>query len=187
MIKKVVVLVFMFLASIGLSFASEHSGGGHELRQVIGKIINSTILWGSLAYLLYKPIASFFRKKSEMEKEVFFSSKNEREASENRLKEVTLRVENLEKELKAIRERFKKEAEKDKEMIEKKIEEDVAKIQKFTNLEIERIYNETLRELKLFALNISIKDAEEKIRKRIDKGTQQVLIRRFLNEIERVN
>ena len=187
MIKKIGTSVFLFLATIGLSFAEEHSGGGHELSQIVGKVINSTILWGSLAYLLYKPIASFFRKKAESEKETFFNSKNERESSENRLKEVTLRVENLEKELKAIRERFKKEAEKDKEIIEKKIEEDVAKIQKFTNLEIERIYNEALKELKLFALNISLKDAEEKIRKRIDKGTQQVLIKRFLNEIERVN
>jgi len=186
MIRKVTSAVFLFFIMIGFSFASEHSGG-HELSQVIGKIINSTLLWGFLAYLLYKPIASFFKKQSESEKEVYYEAENSRKESEKRLKEVALRVDNLEKELNSIRERFKKEAEKDRKFIEKKIEEDVAKIQKFTELEIERIYNEGLKELKLFALDISLKDAEEKIRKRIDKGMQQVLIRRFLNEIERVS
>ncbi len=177
----------MFFLVMGVSLAAEHSGGGHELTQVLGKIVNSTILWGALTYLLYKPIASYFRDRAFEEKSVYERAERERKEVEENLRKVLSRVDNLKKELDEIKERFRKEAEKDREMIERKIEEDLAKIKRFSELEIKRIYDEKLREIKMFALDISIKEAEEKIKKRLDKGTQQAIIRRFLKEIERVN
>ncbi len=186
MIRKVAGSSFMFFLLMGIALASEH-GGSHELTQMFGKLVNSTILWGALAYLLYKPISSFFKEKALAEKEVYEKAEFERREAEENLRKVLSRVDNLQKELDEIKNRFKREAERDKEMIEKKMEDDLAKLKRFTELEIERIHNEKLREIKMFALDISIKEAEEKIRKKLDKGTQQVLIRRFLKEIERVN
>ncbi len=185
--KKSFVSSLMFFVAMGVTFAAEHSGGGHELSQVLGKIVNSTILWGSLAYILYKPISSYFKNRASEEKAVYETAEKEKKEAEENLKKVLARVDNLKKELDEIKGRFEREAEKDKKMIERKIEEEIAKIKRFSELEIERIYNEKLREIKMFALDISIKEAEEKIKKRLDKGTQQAIIRRFLKEIERVN
>jgi F-type H+-transporting ATPase subunit b len=187
-IKKIIIFILNFLLFPILVIASEHAaGGGHETSQLIGKIINSGILWGGLTYLLYKPISLFFKEKAEKEKIDFMNSENEKKAKEDELRSVEKRIEGIEAELKKIKERFKEEAEKDSIAFGNKTEEDLNKLKKFTEQEIEHIYSEALKELKLFALDISVSLAKDRLRKKINKKTQKQLVENFINQLGEMN
>ncbi len=186
-IKKLIIFILNFLFLPVILLAAEHSGGGHETSQLIGKILNSTILWGGLTYLLYKPISLFFKEKAEKEKINYLSSEQERKAKEEELRSVEKRIEGIESELKKIKERFKEEAEKDSKAFELRTEEDLKKLKKFTEQEIEHIYSEALKELKLFALNISVSLAKERLKKKMNKKTQKQLVEKFINQIGDMN
>ncbi len=186
-LKKIFIVVVNLMIFPIIVFASEHSGGGHETAQLIGKILNSTILWGGLGYLLYKPISMFFKEKAENDKTEFETIEKAKFEKEEELKALEKRIDGIEIELSKIRKRFKDEAEKDSKAFEKKTEEDLKKIEKFTEQEIAQIYSDALKELKFYALDISINLAKERLKKKINKNKQTQLVENFINELGEMN
>ena len=84
MIKKSVIIILIFLAFSASLFAEDGNSHHFDWNSLIGKILNSTILFGGLFIWLRKPIIEFLTKQSiDIKNDITYREKLVREKTED--------------------------------------------------------------------------------------------------------
>ncbi len=95
--RKIFLILLLLPLFISMAAADqEHSSG---LRDFIGKTINFIVLFGGLAYLLYKPIRNFLQKRSQEIEQGLKEAEDAQREAEQKLREAKARLATLEDEI----------------------------------------------------------------------------------------
>jgi F-type H+-transporting ATPase subunit b len=182
--KKVLIFLFLIFIFFLPVFPTEEPS--FNWSEFIGKIINSLILFGFLAYILYKPLKNYLIKRNKKIKETYYQAESQRKEAEEQLAMIEKRLRNLEKEMYEIREKAELNAKKERERIIQEGIKEAERIKKLTQKEIEQQLKKGFEELKTYAIELSVSIAEKKIKKSLTPEKHRYLINKYIEKIEEI-
>lgn len=166
-------------------FASEGGKGGFwgEGSILAGKVFNSIVLFGGLAFLLRKPLKDFFVSRTAAIRHQMEEAEASRRVAEEKLQELQKRLANLDQETEAIRAQAQTDAEAERERARRLADEELARMKNRAMLEIESMKKQALSELAAFTAARSAAMAEEILRREVTPDDDEKLFRRFLSNV----
>jgi F-type H+-transporting ATPase subunit b len=174
----VLLLVPLFLFMIAQE--GESSSGKSEF---LGKVINFVVLFGGLGYLLYKPLRSYLRKKSEGIEKAIAEAREARLDAERKLQEAKKRLAALEAEVFKIIKDGEKEGRQDKERIKAVAEKEAERIKMFGQQEIEAQLRAGKQELKEYTAELATSLAEARLKGKMTSQDHVKLIDKSIEKL----
>jgi len=175
-----VLLLLPFFISM-VSADEEHSS---NVRDFIGKTVNFIVLFGGLAYFLYKPIRNFLQKRSvEIEQGLKEAGDAQREA-ELKLREANARLATLEDEIEKLKKEAEIEGNKERERVIQLAQQEAEKIKYFAKQEIEMLMRAGIQDLKQYTAELASALAEERIKKKMSPEDQSFLIDKSIEKLD---
>ncbi|OGD11045.1 MAG: hypothetical protein A2Y86_02805 [Candidatus Aminicenantes bacterium RBG_13_62_12] len=170
-------LIVLFLAAApGLWGAEESAGHGGGSLDFIGKVINFAVLFGGLAFVLFKPLRAMLRKRTEDVRRTLDDSEAERRRAEENLRFAQARLENLASEVEALRKAAEAEGLAEQEKIRRLAAEEAEKIKRLTKSDMEAQVRAGIRELKRHAAGLAVERASARLKSRLTPERQAGLI-----------
>jgi len=169
-----------------LFMSAQGSGKPSATTDFLGKVVNFTVLFGGLAFVLRKPLAAILRKKAaDVRDSIRLADESNAEASKKRTGSAA-RLAGIDEDVK----RMKAEAEADalgaKDRIAKLADEESARIRQFTAQEIDERRRGGIRELKAYAAEKATAMARERIRKKLTPESQAALIDKSIERLSKL-
>jgi F-type H+-transporting ATPase subunit b len=164
-----------------VSADEEHSS---SFRDFIGKTINFIILFGGLAYFLYKPIRNFLQKRSQEIEQRLKEAEDAQKEAELKLKEAKARLATLEDEIEKLKKEAEIEGRKEKERIIQLAQQEAERIKYFAKQEIEMLMRSGIKDLKEYTAGLAAALAEERIRKKMSPGDQSFFIDKSIEKLD---
>ncbi len=178
-----VLLLLPFFISM-VSADEEHSS---NFRDFMGKTVNFIVLFGSLAYFLYKPIRNFLQKRSqEIEQGLKEAGDAQREA-ELKLREANARLATLEDEIEKLKKEAEIESRKERERVIQLAQQEAERIKYFAKQEIEILMREEIQDLKQYTAELASALAEERIKKKLSPEDQSFLIDKSIEKFDELH
>jgi F-type H+-transporting ATPase subunit b len=153
--------VSLFAATLILSWWDYLEYPGFEA----WKFFNLFLFVGLMAYVLRRPISGAMRARREGIRQELRRAQEEKEAALKKLAEIDARLEKLDDEVGLISERARIEAQAERERMRQATEEDARKMREQARREIENASKVAMKELREFAINESVRIAEDLIRR----------------------
>lgn len=174
--------VFLLLAApcLRASEESAHHGGGMDF---VGKVINFVVLFGGLAFVLFKPLRAFLRKRTEDVRRALDDSEDERRRAGEKLREARERLAGLASEVEAMKRAAEAEGRAEQDKIRRLAAEEAEKIKKLSKADMESKVRAGVRELKRHAAALAVERAGARIRERLTSETQAVLIEGAIKDL----
>ena len=182
--KKILIILlllpfFVFMVSAD----EEHSS---NLMDFLGKTINFIILFGGLAYFLFKPIRSFLERRSQdIERRLREAEDSKREA-EQKLQEAKARLTTLGGEIAELKKEAKIEGRKERERLIQLAQKEAERIKYFANQEIEMLILGGIKDLKEYTAELATALAEERIKKKLSPEDQSFLIDKSIERLDKL-
>jgi F-type H+-transporting ATPase subunit b len=164
------------------ALAAEEGGGGDALH-LINKVFNVAVVVGLLVWVGRKPLAEFFKSRTESIREQLDEAQRARRDAEAKLAEMQDRMRNLDEELKGIRSTAEREADAEYHRLVAEAERDAEKIVARARQEIDGMIRAARIELKAHAAELSVRLAEEKIREEITSEDRERLFGQFVRQL----
>jgi F0F1-type ATP synthase membrane subunit b/b' len=172
-------------ASFAFALAAESGEEGKkEGRELIYKVINLSILVGTLAYFLRKPAAEFFAQRSRSIRTGLEEGRKALEASQAQLKVVEEKLKHLEEEIAEFKAAAAREMEAERQRLKLAAAEAAEKIIQSARAQTEAAARAAKLELKMYASDQAVKLAEEIIRQRLDDPGLKKLVADFVAGVE---
>ncbi len=183
--QKVIKLSFSLIFVICAMPVLAAEGGEHhfDIVEFIARIVNFTIFFGGLFYLLGGAIKKFFGDRVKTIRESLEIAEKSREEAKRRLDEIEEKMSKLDEELAEIEAQAKHEAEQEREKIHAQAEQEAARILEQANAEIENMRREALLDLKAFIAELAVDEAQRMISETV---TDQDRARLFAEFSERL-
>jgi F-type H+-transporting ATPase subunit b len=178
-----VILIAVYLLLPIAALAAEEGGGEGGALLMIGKIFNVALVIGVLVWIGRKPLAEFFKNRTQSIREQLEEAQQARRDAEARLAEMQHRMRNLDEELKEIRSASEREARAEYERLVAEAERDAEKIVARARQEIDGMTRAAHLELKAHAAELSVRLAEEKIREVITDEDRARLFGQFVRQL----
>ena len=154
-----------------------------SLSTFLGQLVNFVVLFGSLAYLLYKPLIKYLQHKSDQVAENLKESEDQRVSSLHRLEESKKRLSKLHEEIDRMRREAEIEAGRERERITQEARAEAERIKKLAKEEIDSLVKISQRELEVYTLDLSISLAEQRIREKLDPELHRKIINKAIDEL----
>jgi F-type H+-transporting ATPase subunit b len=175
---------FLFAVS---AFAAEHEEAHFTWRDWLWPVVNFAILVVVLYFAGRKPMAAYFKNRTEMIEKSLKEATQARELAQKTLDEVRSRLNNTDKEIEQIIEAARHSGEKEKEAIiaegerlkEKIVEQAKANI----DFELQKAKDKIKSDAALLALEL----AEKEIKEKLGKKEQESLIDDYIKRLEAKN
>jgi F-type H+-transporting ATPase subunit b len=177
------ILITVYLLLPTTALAAEEGGGWGGALLMIGKIFNVALVIGVLVWIGRKPLAEFFKNRTQSIREQLEEAQQARRDAEARLAEMQDRMRNLDEELKEIRSASEREAGAEYERLVAEAERDAEKIVARARQEIDGMTRAAHLELKAHAAELSVRLAEEKIREVITDEDRARLFGQFVRQL----
>lgn len=188
----------VFISTIAFLFAAAATGSETGFTAFWNKYLNypGFELWRFanlfifvlvLIYLLKKPLSETFRAKREEIRAELIKAEEAKKAALTRLTEIEARLAGTEAEIEILKKEARKEIEVEKRRLIAQAEAESQKMREQTAGEINRIGQVTKLELRRFAVEESLRLAEEKLRNELTPQTDSKLIRTGINAIGGLN
>jgi len=142
--------------------------------------INLIVLIGFLIYFLRKPIAQFFRQRSEDIQKSLDEGRQALEAAQARLAAAEERLSRLEQDIAALKADAARQAEAERERLRQAGEREAERILQSARHIIDSATQAAKQELKEHAVDEAIRLAENMIRDRLDGAARERLVSRFI-------
>ncbi|MFB0565089.1 MAG: F0F1 ATP synthase subunit B [Candidatus Aminicenantaceae bacterium] len=181
------VFFILFLLPFFVFMASEEGSASSNLIDFLGKSINFIILFGGIAYFLYKPLRNYLEKRSQDIKNSLEEAENSRREADKKLKAVEVRLEGLGEKVTKIKKEAEIEGHRERERIINEAKREAEKIKQQTQKEIEMLIEGGSRELKEFTAEMATNLAEERIKKAITKQDHEHLINKSIQKLSEFN
>jgi F-type H+-transporting ATPase subunit b len=175
-----------------VAFAQE-GAPAHETEETKGdtwiwwKWANFLILAGGLGYLISKSAPAFFRSRTDEIQSGIQEASQVRRDAEARAAAIELRTAGLQAEIEGIRVNARAEMEAEGERIRRETEQQVRRIQEQSQQELAALTKLAREELKSYAGSLALDMAEQRIRGRMDAGTQNRLVQVFVHDLQRAS
>jgi F-type H+-transporting ATPase subunit b len=154
--------------------------GGEQKHEAIYKWINFVILAGGLAYLLRKPLAEFFAKRSASLRKSLEDGRKALETSEAQLRAVEEKLQRFEEEMAAFKTAAQREMQAERELLRQATARETEKLLESLRAQMETATRQARFELKLYAAQQAVGLAQQMISERLDEASQQRLVRQFI-------
>ena len=178
-----VISIMIILSAPGQLLAAE-AGEGFDLSLFLGQVVNFVLLFGGLAYLLYKPLIKYLQQKSDQVAENLKKSEEQRVSSLRRLEESKDRLSKLDEEIDKIKKEAEIEATRERERIAQEARSEAERLKKLAREEIDSLVKISQRELEVYTLDLSISLAEERIREKLGPELHRKIIHKAINQLE---
>lgn len=169
--------------SLSLPLLASESQGHFDLATFLGQVLNFAVLFGGLALLLRKPLNDYLKGKAEEVAANLRQAEALVEESLQKLEQARARLENLEAEIGALREEAEKEAGREGQLISQEAEKEAQRLRKLAQEEIDALIRSSLRELKAYAIDLSVALAEKRIRERLTPELHRKLIQQSIDRL----
>ncbi|HEY1756632.1 MAG TPA: ATP synthase F0 subunit B [Bryobacteraceae bacterium] len=178
-------LILPFLLASVICFAQEAPGAESSEPGMIWKVVNFAILAAFLGYLLVKNLPPFFiSRTASIQKEITEAQKLKKE-SEERAAAILKRVSTLAADIEAFRVQAHSEMEREGQRIRDEAVIHIQKLNTQAQSEIESAGKTARRELRAYAADLALDLAGQRIRTRLDAGTEAGLVDRFVGDLQR--
>ena len=184
---KKLLLAIMFLAGATAIRAQEHAEKEPETKDelLVWKWANFVLHAAGAGYLLSKHAPPFFKSRTgEIQKDIT-EAQATKQAAEKRSAEMDARLNSLGAEIEKFRAQSKIEMEGEAQRIRQDTAHQIEKLQKQAEQEIESAGTLATRELHAYAAKLSLDLAEQRIRTRLDAGTEAGLVDDFTKDLQR--
>jgi len=175
----VLLLVPFFISMV--SADEEHSS---NVRDFMGKTVNFIVLFGGLAYFLYKPIRNFLQKRSEEIEQGLKEAGNAQREAELKLQEANARLATLEDEIEKLKKEAEIEGDKERERVIQLAQQEAERIKYFAKQEIEMLMRAGIQDLKQYTAELASALAEERIKKKMSPEDQSFLIDKSIGKLD---
>lgn len=175
-----------FISTIIILFAS---GGGdeggfmgiwHKYVNYPGfelwKLVNLAIFISALVYFLKRPLSEGFKQRREEIRAELIKAEEAKKTAEEQLAEIESKQAGIQQEAKIIKREAEQEVNDEKARLAAQAEAEVKKINAQTEGEIVRIGQVARLELRRFAVDESIRRAEERLKAQVNASTDEKLI-----------
>jgi F-type H+-transporting ATPase subunit b len=180
--RKILLVLFLLPFFISMVFADE--GHSSSFKDFAGKTVNFIVLFGGLAYFLFKPIRNFLQKRSrEIEQGLKEAGDAQREA-DLKLQEAKARLDTLESEIEKIKKQAEVESRKERERIIKDTQQEAERIKYFAKQEMEMLRRARIKDLRQYVAELATASAEERIKKKMSPKDQSFLIDRSIEKLD---
>ncbi|MCP5107486.1 MAG: hypothetical protein GY950_29130 [bacterium] len=165
--------------------AEKPHGDDHHFdwKLFFGKVVNSTILFGGLIFLLRKPLIKMLSQKSLDVKTDIIRREDLVKTTGVQLEEIKKRLEKIEVEILAMKESAEKTGEDEKKRIKKLGENEAKRIADLTEEEIGNKVDSAVRNLKEKIADLTIDHFKKDIRDHLDKKAHEKLIEKNIKRI----
>jgi F-type H+-transporting ATPase subunit b len=164
--------------------AEAREEGGEQKHEAIYKWINFVILAGGLAYLLRKPLAEFFAKRSASLRKSLEEGRKALETSEAQLRAVEEKLQRFEEEMAAFKTAARREMQAERELLRQATARETEKLLESLRAQMETASRQARFELKLYAAQQAVALAQQMISERLDEASQRRLVRQFIAELK---
>jgi F-type H+-transporting ATPase subunit b len=178
------ILVVLFLLPFFIFMVSGNEGHSSYFKELIGKTINFIVLFGALAYFLFKPIRNFLQKRFQEIKQGLKEAEDAQREAELKLREAKARLDILEDEIEKIKKEAEVESRKQRDRIIQDAQQEAARIKYFAKQEIEALRRARIKDLKQYVAELATGLAEERIKKKMSSEAQSFLIDRSIEKLD---
>jgi F-type H+-transporting ATPase subunit b len=169
------------IATLYILLAAAEGGGG--VPEWIPRAFNLALVLGFLAFVLRKPMATFFETRRAAILADLEQAKRDKEAAESRLAEVETRLSRLAAEQAEIRAEADREAEAEHARVEARAEEEARKIAEMAEREIGGALKAARADLQRFAAEKSVEMAEGLIRAEMTDEDRQRMVEQYADQL----
>lgn len=159
----------------------EHSSHSMEF---LGKWLNFIVLFGGLAYVLYRPLRNFLQARVQKIEVTLKESESSWKEAERKLDQVKERLSRIEEEIAQIKKEGKVEGQKERERIIKRTLQEAERLRRYAQEEIEMLTRAGVRELKEHAAELATSFARERIKRKMTPETASELIDKSIEKME---
>lgn len=174
-------ILIMLLAFSWLGAAEAEPG--FSLTVFLGQVVNFVVLFGGLAYLLYKPLLKFLQHKSDQVAENLRLSEERRIDSLQRLEKSRERLSQLDIEIDQMKTEAETEATRERERITLEARNEAERLKKLAKEEIDSMVKSSQRELKVYTLDLSISLAEKRIEEKLGPELHRKIIYKAIDKL----
>jgi F-type H+-transporting ATPase subunit b len=164
--------------------STSHSEESNE-PGMIWRWANFIILAAGLGYLASKHLPTFFRSRTESIQKGIAEAQEMKRESEQRAKGMDARMSALGSEIERFRTQAHAEMEQESARIRQETAQQIEKLQQQAEQEIESAGKVARRELKTYAAELALNLAEQRIKARLDAGTEAGLVDGFVDDLKR--
>jgi len=151
---------------------------------LVWKWANFVILAAGAGYLLGKHLPAFFKSRTADIQKDITEAQQQKQAAEKRAAEMDARLSSLGADIEKFRAESKIEMEQESVRIRQETAQQIEKLQKQAEQEIESAGNLATRELREYAAKLALDLAEQRIRTRLDAGTEAGLVDDFTKDLQ---
>ena len=149
----------------------------------VGQLINFVVLFGTLAYFLWKPLNNYLKGKSKEIAELLKQSEDLKADSLSKLEQTRIRLGQLEEEIKSMKLVAEKEALSERERIKEEARRESEKLKKMAREEIDMLAKISLSDLKAYAINLGVALAEKRMREKLTPELHRKLIHKSMDNL----
>lgn len=171
------------LVGVGSLFAQEGEAGGEA--DIGWKWANFALLAIGLGYALAKILPPLFKSRTEEIQKGIAEAWKIKQDADQRAAAVEAKTRALGADIERLRVESKAEMQQEGERIRKETAAQIARLKQKADEEIESSGKSARRELKAYAAKLALELAEQRVRARLDAGTENVLIDGFLHDLQR--
>lgn len=184
--KRLSLATFLMLACATAMSAQESAESKEKAEPSIAwKWANFAILAVGLGYLARKHLPPFFRSRTaEIQQGITEAQKVKREA-EARAAQVEARIQKLGEEIEQFRTQSREEMRQEGERIRQETAKQLTHLEQQAQQEIEAVGKAARRELKIYAAKLALDLAGQRVRARLNAGTETALADGFIQDLQR--
>jgi len=184
--KKLAWVAGWLLTTAALLSAAEEASGPPE--PAIGwKWANFAILVAGLGYLVAKTLPPLFKSRTEEIQKGIAEAQVIKKDAEQRAAAVEAKTRSLGADIERFRADAKLEMQQEAERIRQDTQAQIVRLEQKAEEEIEAAGKSARRELKAYAAQLAMDLAEQRVRARMNDGTEQMLVDSFIQDLERKN
>jgi len=179
-------VLIVILISVGIAFASSGEGEGGGSEAWIGlakKTFNFVVLIGLLYWLLAAKIKDFFVGRRAEIKESLEKSVEVKAEAEKKYREYSEKLDKAALEIDGIFEMIKAQGVTEKQKIIEDAERTAKKMKEDASARIEQEMKKATEELKAQAIELSVRMAEEIIKKNITKDDHKAMVKDYIDKV----
>lgn len=181
--KILLILLLLPFFVFMVSADEEHSSNFMEF---LGKSINFIILFGGLAYFLFKPIRNFLERRTQDIERSLREAEDSKRDAEQKLQEAKARLATLGDEIGKLKKEAEIEGRKEKERIIRLAQQEAERIKYFAKQEIETLTRGGIQDLKEYTAELATELAEERIKKKMSPEDQYLLIDKSIVKLDKL-
>lgn len=176
----------LFLLTALLAMAQEAAPAAEAPDPLLmWKWINFGILVLALGWLMGKTLPGAFKSRTESIQKGIAEAQAQKKDADKRAAVVDQRMSALGTEIESFRVQSRLEMEKEGERLREETAAHIRKLEQQATVEIESAGKAARRELRVYASDLALKLAEERIRTRLDADTESALVNNFVADLKR--